>query len=172
MRPGSNIVHSIGITAMLLFAGGFIASRVPVSMASEDREQANIQVSETAERRSTSGLTIEITNLRNDSGKVVVFVFDDGRAFEEGNYERAAAYREIAAVSGELEARFPELDAGPYAVSLFHDENDDDDFNMDGAYPLEGYGTSGATGSYDQPTFDRASSGAARISVRVHYLRY
>lgn len=171
MKPILSISRSIGVTALLLMAGGFIASRMPVSSASDNREPANIQVDEDEKRRDTSGLSIEITKLRNDSGKVIVFVFDDKDAFEGGSYERAAAYREIRAVAGTLETRFPELKAGPYAVSLFHDENGDGDFNMEGAYPLEGYGTSGATDPYDQPTFDRAAFGSARVSVQVHYLQ-
>ena len=171
MKPMTNMYGCVATTAAFLILCGFMASKIPVSTASESAGGMVVDANEPDAVRSTTGLLVDITNVRNGNGKVVVFVFDDERAFEEYDYERAVAYTEIAAASGRLQAQFSELRAGPYAVSLFHDENDDDDFNMDGVYPLEGYGTSGAGDQYDEPTFEQASSDSGRISVHMYYLQ-
>lgn len=171
MKPISNMVSCIGVTAALLLAGSFLASEIPVSVASEMQDRATASTNGPANVLGRSGLIVEITRVRNSNGKVVIFVFDDANAFEEHDYERAAAYAETAAATGTLKAQFPDLPFGNYAVSLFHDENGDDEFNMDGMNPLEGYGTSGARNAYDEPGFERASSDAARISVQIRYLQ-
>ena len=99
----------------------------------------------------------------------MIFVFDDQSAFDDGDYYSAAGYAEVAADTASLTVSFPELSSGPYAVSLFHDENSDGDFNMSGIYPLEGYGTSGARSRYDEPSFRRAATDARKIPVRMYY---
>lgn len=171
MKSVTSLGGSLAITFTLLIALGFLASRVPVSMAGQ-----NNAATETAADSAPvpefldTGLRVDITNVRNDEGKVIVLVFADADAFADYDYTRAVGYAEQAA-AGTLQFEFPELREGPYAISLFHDENDDDDLNMDGIYPLEGYGTSGATGPYDEPSFSEAAVSPGRVSIRMYYLR-
>ena len=169
MRPISNFFGSVGATAAVLLFGGLLASEVPVSMASEASPSAEIESNELDDNPGAAGLTVEIHDVRNDAGQVVVIVYDDKRAFEAYDYESAVSFAEVAAEAGELKVQFPELPTGSYAVSLFHDENDDGDFNLDGMTPLEGYGTSGANNWYDDPTFDEASTDSGHVSVRMFY---
>ena len=170
MRPITSFVGSVIVTAALLFGLGFLASTIPV-MAEDPVESGTVADSKANPATDAAGVLVEITNVRNDKGKVLVAVFEDVEAFEQYDYERARAYIEVAAEAGTVQAHFPRLNAGPYAISLFHDENEDYDFNMDGVYPLEGYGTSGARDSYHEPTFNEASVGPGRVAVRMYYLR-
>lgn len=181
MRPITSLASSFLATVAIVLGLGFFASKIPVSAAAaimDDRLPAERSVAETPAATNSgvvkttgAGLHVEITGVRNNKGTVIVLVFDDAVAFAAYDYERAVAFAEIAAATGTVLAEFSDLGRGQYAVTLFHDENGDDDFNTDGMYPLEGYGTSGASGAYDEPTFDEASVDADRISVRMQYLR-
>ena len=166
MKPVTSFIGSLTVTATLLLGLGYLASQIPVSTAAEYSERSGTIDSVTRD----TGLQVEITHVRNDQGKVIVLVFDDEGAYNEYDYNRAVAYAETAASTGTVEARFPELDAGPYAIALWHDENGDYDLNMDGDIPLEGYGTSGAKTMYDEPTFRQASVNRGRVAVRMFYL--
>ena len=100
-------------------------------------------------------------------------MFNKAQPFEVYDYDRATEYGEFdasEAVGGAARLSFPRLRSGPYAVSLFHDENRDYDFNMAGDWPLEGYGTSGAKNAYDEPTFEDASVTPGRVIVQMYYL--
>ena len=171
MKPITSVTGGLVVTAVLLVMLGFLASTVPVSMANQPTVNGRETVSAPASETVSAGLVVEITDVRNESGTVILVVFDDIDAFENYDYEGAKAYAELAAKSGTVQVRFPELGTGLYAVSAFHDENEDNEFNMDGMYPLEGYGTSGARGPYHEPTFGEASVGTGRVSVRMYYLK-
>ena len=66
---------------------------------------------------------------------------------------------------------FEDLQNGPYAIAVFHDENTNYDLDLDGGYPVEGYATSGAKGPYDEPGFAQASVEAGAVTVKIHYLQ-
>jgi len=149
-------VASVAITV----GGAWIASQVPSSPA----DAAGTEPSE-------AGLSVKIKGLRNDTGKVIVMVFDDGDAYEIEDYENAVAYQEVEARSGLNAFTFPKLKAGPYAIVAFHDENGDRDLNMDGETPTEGYATSGAIDAYDTPNFKRAAVPASEVTIDMHYPR-
>ena len=40
---------------------------------------------------------------------------------------------------------------------------------MEGDLPLEGYGTSGARGPYDEPSFAQAAVDPGAVTIEVHY---
>ena len=119
------------------------------------------------------GLEVIVTDIRNDKGNIVVAVFNSANAFESYDYYRATEYGEIGAdkaIDGMIKLSFRRLRSGPYAVSLFHDENNNDDFDMEGDYPLEGFGTSGARNALHEPTFEEASVDPGRVIIRMYYL--
>ena len=120
-----------------------------------------------------AGLEIIITDIRNDKGKIIVAVFNRSGPYNAYDYEAARKYGEVeasTAVNGIIKLAMPTLDKGPYVVSLFHDENDNDDFDYDDDWPLEGYGTSNAKDAYHEPTFEEASVEPGRIFVKMYYL--
>ncbi len=167
MKPITNMTTSLIVTAIILFTLGFAASLVPVTAASE----ANRPVASDDATTELTELIVEVEGVRNGEGRVIIAVFDSSAAFEAYDYERALDYLEVPAEPGTIKANFGNLGEGPFAVSLFHDENQDYDFNMVGDYPLEGYGTSGARDSYHEPDFEEASVGAGRVTVQMYYLR-
>ncbi|WP_420412992.1 DUF2141 domain-containing protein [Roseibium sp.] len=119
---------------------------------------------------STNGLTVTFENVRNKNGYVIVMVFDDAEAYANYDVSKVAGYKEEPAKSGKVAVRFPELDAGPYAVTAFHDENANQDLDMNGQIPKEGYATSGASDAYDTPPFNKAANVQGTVSIQMHYL--
>lgn len=154
---------SLLLSVAVLFGGAWLASLAagPQEAIAEEAEVADETVAE--------GVSVIVTKVRNDQGKILIAVFDDADAFAEYDYDRAVGYVELPAEKGRVEARFPYLTGGPYAVSLFHDENGDYDFNMRGSTPLEGYGTSGARDAFHEPSFTVASTKKRRIPVKMYY---
>ncbi|WP_127115890.1 DUF2141 domain-containing protein [Shimia sediminis] len=115
------------------------------------------------------GLSLSVEGLRNGKGKIVAIVFDDARAYDAFDYMNAVDYAEIPARKGRVTHHFKGLTKGPYAVILFHDENNDDDLNYTATALLEGLGASGAPGPADEPSFQEASVWPGPVAVRGHY---
>lgn len=118
-----------------------------------------------------AALQVTINGVRNDSGKILVFVFDTKAAYDAYDYTQAVGYAELDASTEPITHTFADLTDGPYAIGLFHDENANQDFDMQGQLPTEGYGTSGASNAYDEPSFRKASVEAGPVSIQVHYLQ-
>jgi uncharacterized protein (DUF2141 family) len=119
-------------------------------------------------------LEVMIDGFRSARGHARVALFNRDAGFPDNE---SAAYRsaltEIA--NGRVHVRFEDLPFGPYAVSMYHDENDDARFNK-GLFgiPKEGYGVSQnivhATRAprFREALFDLAD-GVQHITLRVHY---
>jgi len=117
----------------------------------------------------SQGLTLTVDGVRNDNGAVLVLIFDQEAAFERLQYRKAVAFAEVPARAGQVVHTFPDLNTGPYAIFLFHDENGDEDLNYSGDYLLEGVGASGAPNPEDNPSFAQASVIPGNITVCIHY---
>ena len=94
-------------------------------------------------------LKIEITDLRNNSGKVMLEVFDE---------KEKVINREMSEIK-EKSCQFmiKNLMAGKYAVRFYHDENQNNvmETNMFGK-PTEGYGFSNnVKGTFGPPPFEK-----------------
>ncbi len=121
-------------------------------------------------------LTVEITELRNNKGRVAVALFDSEDAFPE--QERALRGKLAKIANKRAQVSFSGLKPGTYAIAVLHDENENDemDFNFVGM-PLEGYGFSNdASAMFGPPSFEAASfevgarSGKKRIKTRYFSL--
>ena len=77
----------------------------------------------------------------------------------------------MQATTGTMNVPFEKLTDGPYAIALFHDENEDYDLNLENGQPIEGYGTSGARGMYDDPGFQQALVKPGDVTVQMYYLQ-
>ncbi|WP_299356766.1 DUF2141 domain-containing protein [uncultured Shimia sp.] len=115
------------------------------------------------------GLALTVEGLRNGKGKVMVVVFDNAAAYNAFDYMNAVDYAEIPARKGQVTHHFKTMTKGPYAIVLFHDENNDDDLNYTDTHLLEGLGASGAPNPEDEPTFGQASVFPGKVTVHVHY---
>jgi uncharacterized protein (DUF2141 family) len=121
-------------------------------------------------------LTISITNIRNEKGQIMIWIWNAPSGFPEKGNE---AYRKIvlpgsSVVNGTANTTVT-LPPGTYAVSTLHDENNNGqmDKNFMGI-PKEGYGSSSKVithlhpPSFDQAKFALPPSGA-EIAVAMHY---
>ncbi len=117
----------------------------------------------------SDGLNVIVEGIRNAKGNIVILVFDDARAFDGLDVQSAIDYAQVPSRKGSVSHEFPDLTAGPYAVLLFHDENNDEDLNMTETKFLEGLGSTGAPNPQDMPDFKAASVWPGDVRVRVHY---
>ena len=156
------LVPALAVSAALFVGGAWLASEVGAL--------ALVSPSETAAADgSGGGLTVIVEGLRSDAGSLVVLVFDDAEAFAATDTERLVGYLELPAGLGPILARFTDLVAGPYAVTLWHDEDSDGDFDTEGDWPLEGYGWSGSAGPETIPSFAEAAVEPGEIAIRIFY---
>ena len=117
-----------------------------------------------------SGLHLRIEGIANNLGRIVVLVFDNARAYADYDSTQAVGYAVIKASKGSLDKNFPELTEGPYAIFLFHDENNDFELNSKRGFPMEAYGYSGASDRTTVPSFDRAAIASDEATVELVYL--
>ena len=117
-------------------------------------------------------LEVTIEGIKKREGKIVVLVFNEKTAFENYDYTRAVGYAELNPTSDSLSVTFDNLKDGPFAVALFHDENGNRDLDAEGGYPTEGYGVSGASSAYDEPSFEKAATYSGRATITAYYLLY
>ncbi|MEM9330830.1 MAG: DUF2141 domain-containing protein [Pseudomonadota bacterium] len=147
------VLASIGIT----IGGAWLASTL------------HSQATHSALTSFPNGLSADFKNIRNSIGNIVVLVFSERNAYQAYDATKAVAYREVAAKAGELNVSFPDLKKGPYAIVAFHDEDKNQDLNMNGEWPTEGYATSGAIDAFDIPTFAKASVTQETTTIIMHY---
>jgi uncharacterized protein (DUF2141 family) len=124
---------------------------------------------------SEEGIRINITNLRNNKGHVLVSLFKDGKGYPD---EPGNAYKKLKLdiKNGTAVASFSDLPPGTYAVAILHDENDDLKMNKNFfGLPKEGYGFSnnvmGMFGppSYSKASFTHTSQKNTLITIRTRY---
>jgi uncharacterized protein (DUF2141 family) len=107
--------------------------------------------------QSTGRLTVVITGLHSDAGEVSVALFNEAAAFPK-HPEKAVAILYSKIRNGKSEAVFENLSPGEYAISVFHDENNNKkmDSNFFGV-PKEGVGASNnAKGHLGPPKYQDA----------------
>lgn len=117
-----------------------------------------------------NGLHVTFKDVRNNEGTIIVMVFADSAAYDSVDVTKVVGYKEKRAQTGQVQVSFPELKDGPYAVTAFHDENANQDLDMNGQLPLEGYATSGAADAYDMRSYEKAAVAMGNHIVQMHYL--
>ena len=123
-----------------------------------------------AQEKETFDLTIEISGMDTDKGKVFIAIYDSEETFLKSGGSTKGAFAVVK--NKKATAYFKDLEKGVYAVSLFHDENDNNkmDTKIFGI-PKEPYGFSNnATGFMGPPKFkdakfDLTSNKTMTISV-------
>jgi len=105
-------------------------------------------------------LDVRITDLRSDNGNVHIAIYDKPESFPDG--DGMIDEVEVPVEDRNAGYTFSGLAAGEYAIAVYHDENDNDDFDTNFiGLPLEGYAFSnGATVFLGPPSF-----AAARITL-------
>ncbi len=109
--------------------------------------------------KSNSGdIHVKITGIKNSKGQVGILIFVDKDGFPS-DWKKAYKQVLIPAKEGEMEYTFADLPNGKYALSVMHDENNNNklDTNMFGV-PKEGYGVSNnIIGNLSAPKFADAT---------------
>ena len=118
-------------------------------------------------------LTIKLSGAHNAAGAVSAAVYASKESFpKEG--QQVAAFREKAS-TGTVSITFHDLPPGRYAVTAFHDENNNGKLDRDATgLPSEGYGVSNdARELLSPPYWDKASfelgSEAKTVAVKIEY---
>jgi len=109
-----------------------------------------------AQEEETFDLTVEITGITTDAGKVFIAVYDKQENFLKDTEKSLKT--NVVVENKKAIAKFKELKKGEYAISIFHDENDNNkmDTKIFGI-PKEPYGFSNnATGFMGPPKFEDA----------------
>ena len=75
-----------------------------------------------AQEKETFDLTIEISGMDTDKGKVFIAIYDSEKTFLKSGGSTKGAFAVVK--NKKATAYFKDLEKGVYAVSLFHDEND------------------------------------------------
>ena len=123
-------------------------------------------------------LLLEVDQLRNDKGQLLVLVFDNRADYsaalaDEGRHHTFVAIR---AHTSHIRLAFPDFPPGTYAAITIHDENTNDDLDTNlWGVPKEGFGFSNTGETPEEPTFAEAAfvhrkgnDSAQRLSLRYY----
>jgi uncharacterized protein (DUF2141 family) len=115
------------------------------------------EVAEVPRPPGTGRVEVTMTGFKSEEGQALIAFFLDANGWP--NAEEAVFGRlEVDIQDGQAVAVFDDVPAGPFAISAFHDKNDDKKLNTNvvGA-PSEPYGFSAdARGTFSAPSFDEA----------------
>lgn len=186
-------ITAVAATAIIILGGGWLASLASQAVANNvdagETDQDILAAPRTAPSQSPIDpvplsqkardetaapralMQVSVDNIRNSRGKIYVALFDDAAAFDSHDYSSAAGLQTLSAKSGSISVSFPGLTAKPYAISIFHDENSNEIFDMSAGYPAEGYGMSRAESAYDDLKFHQASVQPGSVAIKLHYLQ-
>jgi len=141
-KPCNRMIKSIIITLVLLAGPG-------------------IQVLITAQENK-GRLVLEISNLRSNSGKVLVSVYNSADRFMKDPAQDAYATYTTAARNGSVSIVMDGLPEGDYGIAVMHDENGNQKMDKNAVgIPKEGFGFSNdAKVRFGPPGFN-----AARIRI-------
>jgi uncharacterized protein (DUF2141 family) len=116
---------------------------------------------------------VTMTGFKNEEGTARVAFFLDARVWPDGD-SSIFATAVVPISDGQAVAVFEQVPAGPFAVSVFHDE--DDDGELDSAalgIPSEPYGFSGdardlfGPPSFEEARIDLAAGETKQITIQV-----
>jgi uncharacterized protein (DUF2141 family) len=118
---------------------------------------------------------IEVVGVRSDAGQLLAALFRGANGFPR-HPEQAFGRTSARIANKQVALVFEHVPAGPFAISLFHDENNDGKLETNGlGMPLEGYAFSrDARGHLGPPSFDAAQLTLAagehkRLVVHMEY---
>jgi len=119
----------------------------------------------------TAGMTVTITGLESDKGKVMVAIYNSKDAYKANKDRFRQAVLPIS--GGKAETTLEGLPPGEYSVSVYHDENDNGkiDTNFIGI-PKEAYGYSNnARGKKGPPLYEDTvvtlKEGVLKVDITV-----
>ncbi len=123
----------------------------------------------------TGDVSVTVTDLRNNKGQVLACLTANPHAFPNCKSDPAARHLIVPAASDATTLDFGSVAPGVYAISLFHDENDNGKLDTVMMMPKEGFGFSrDAKVRFGPPKFAAAAftvGGApAHQTIRMRYM--
>jgi uncharacterized protein (DUF2141 family) len=122
-----------------------------------------------------AGIKVEVTGLRSDNGKLGCSLFNSEEGFPRDG-SKVFHHMWAPIKNGRGECFFSGVPAGDYAVTIFHDENNNGKFDMNWmGMPLEGYGFSNnikprfKAPDFDECKFHYDGTGTKEISIEMIY---
>jgi len=109
-----------------------------------------------AEKNAEEGIKVNIINLRNSKGRVLISLFKDGIGYPD-QPDKAFRKTSISITDNQAFFLFTDIPFGNYAIAILHDENDDKQMNKNSlGLPKEGYGFSNnVMGAFGPPAYTR-----------------
>ena len=143
--------------------GGRLVKCVQDKLASVSAEcKAALTPSDFANRNEGLSITVTLTNIKEKTGSVIVALSDDPGSFPQGRRTIV-----VPVSSDAMVVTFRHLKPNTYAVTAFHDENDNGQYEVF----TEGFGVS--NGAVGMPDFEASKvkvTGDTNITVAIAYL--
>ncbi len=107
-----------------------------------------------AQTNSELSITVKINNLDSNNGRVFIALYNSQASFLDSAFKATAK----KVVNNSCEVTFENIEKGEYAISLFHDENDNGKMDSNAfGIPSEDYGCSNnAKGFMGPPKWEDA----------------
>ena len=126
----------------------------------------NLVLSPVVDAAARNSLTVTVSGLRNQKGRVCFSLFADSQGFPSSN-SRALQSRCITAVTPAV--TFNNLNEGSYAVAVFHDEDGDGVLKRNFlGIPKQGFGFSRNPGIFSgPPSFEDTAVSVKNQSTKI-----
>lgn len=126
----------------------------------------------TATQAGAGDLAVAVHDIRGGTGEIRLMLFDRDEGFRKE--DKARHKLALPAGAGIVNAVFPALPAGRYAVMVYHDENGNGRLDLRlGMFPKEGHGLSNNPKLFGPPKFKDAAFEVpdtdSRIEIRLDY---
>lgn len=122
-----------------------------------------------------SKVVVQISNFENNKGQAIVCLHNNARAFV-GKGSPLACER-VSVTNKTATAVFENVPEGDYAVSVVHDENNNQKFDTNFlGIPKEGYGASqnklpfAAAPKFDDNKFSVTGNAVSTVNIKLRYL--
>ncbi|WP_299899616.1 DUF2141 domain-containing protein [uncultured Aquimarina sp.] len=108
----------------------------------------------TSAQNDENTIQIDISNIKSSEGTIRIGLYNS----EENFYKKIFKSTKVKSKEGALTVTLENIPAGTYAISLFHDENDNEKLDTNFfKIPKEPYGTSNnAKGNFGPPSWEDA----------------
>lgn len=120
--------------------------------------------------RGQNTIDVSITGFKNEKGKAMVGLYNSKSDFLRNTYKSFAA----PIVDGNVQVSFKEIPDGVYAVSVYHDENDNDKLDrFMGMMPTEDYGNSNNVDpgfgppKWEDAIFEIKDAGTTQLHIKL-----
>jgi uncharacterized protein (DUF2141 family) len=115
----------------------------------------------------SADISIKMTGIKPNVGILNVAIFDNAEAFDKFIMKDAFVRLLVKPVSNEIRITFHDVPKAWYAISIYHDENLNDKFDMGFLGPKEGYAFSDHWKGFGKPSFKKAAIAVDQHDVTI-----